>query len=67
MKSRYAVVRIDNGIHNPHTGIVTNHRSEDAARREIERQNRMLRRMPGQATAWHPYAILDRKFGMLLP
>jgi hypothetical protein len=63
MENRYAVVRIDNGMRNPHTGIVSNHKTEDAAREAIERANRRLQKQAGYATAWHPYAVLDRETG----
>jgi hypothetical protein len=60
---RYAVVRIDNGAGNPHTGIVSNHKTEEAAREAIDRANRQLKKSPGQSSSWHPYAVLDRESG----
>lgn len=60
---RFAVVRIDNGLSNPHTGLVSNHRTREAAEQAIERANRNLHKQPGYPTAWHPYAILDRATG----
>lgn len=61
--SRYSVVRIDNGIRSPHTGIVSNHPTEDAAFAAIDRANKRLRRQAGYARAWHPYAVLDHETG----
>jgi hypothetical protein len=60
---RWTVVRIDNGITNPHTGVVQNFKTEDGARTYIARANRRLQRQPGYATAWHPFAVWDRETG----
>jgi hypothetical protein len=60
---RYAVVSILNGIKNPHTGLISNHRSEEAARKAIEKANRQLRKRRGYETAWQLWAILDRHTG----
>lgn len=55
--SKYRVVRIDNGHGNPSTGVVSNHRTSEAAQAAIDKANRSLRRSPGQGNSWHPYAI----------
>ena len=60
---RYAVVRIDNGLHQPHTGLVKSFRTESAAQNFIDRANKRLHKTPGYGSAWHPYAILDRESG----
>jgi hypothetical protein len=59
-ESRFAVVREDNGPHNPYTSVVSNHHTAEAAHAAIEKANRSLRRLPGYERAWHPYAVLDR-------
>ena len=51
------VVRIDNGSQNPHTGMVSRHSSLDLAEIIVKRENQQLRKLPGYATAWHPYEI----------
>ena len=53
----YRVVRTDNGSRNPHTGIVSNHRTLEAAQEWIDKANRRLCRSRGQEQSWHPYAI----------
>jgi len=63
MNSRYQVVRKDNGPHNPHTGVVSEHKTADAAREAIDNANRQLRHQKGYATAWHPYVVLDTETG----
>lgn len=63
MNTRYAVVRQDNGPRNPHTGVVSRHRTPEAAQKSIDQANLRLRRQPGYATAWHPYAVLDTQTG----
>ena len=55
--TKFRVVRIDNGHDNPHTGIVSNHRTQEAAQAAIDKANRGLRSLPGCRGAWHPYAI----------
>lgn len=57
-RHRYAVVRIDNGIRQPHTGTVKSFASFDAAWNFIDRENRKLK-----GGAYHPYAVLDRDTG----
>jgi hypothetical protein len=57
--TKYRVVRIDNGPRNPHTGIVSTHRTREAAKRAIDKANTQLRRLPGYGTAWHPYAVQE--------
>lgn len=54
---KYRIVRIDNGARNPHTGLVSEHRTLDAAQAAVDRANEKLRRQAGMSTAWHPYAI----------
>jgi hypothetical protein len=66
MKTRYAVVQIDNGRNNPHTGLISGHRTAEAAQSAIERANKRLRRLPGYKTAWYPYAVLDCATGEYL-
>ena len=53
----YHVVRIDNGRDNPPTGLVSTHRTLEAAQEAIAKANRYLRRLRGYESAWHPYAI----------
>jgi hypothetical protein len=60
---RYRVVRIDNGISHPHTGIVSHHESAEAALTAIAVANRNLRRRAGEKNSWHPYAVLDIETG----
>ena len=56
---KYQVVRIDNGRQNPPTGIVSTHRTREAAQAAIDKANRKLRKQSGMATAWHPYDIRE--------
>jgi hypothetical protein len=56
-RSTFRVVRIDNGPRSPHTGIVSRHRTLEAAEAAVDRANQQLQRTPGYATAWHPYEI----------
>ncbi len=56
---KYQVVRIDNGRQNPPTGIVSTHRTREAAQAAIDKANRKLRKQPGYQTAWHPYTIVE--------
>ena len=66
MTARYQVVRKDNGPNNPNTGVVSNHKTIEAAQSAIARANRRLRHQPGQQTAWHPYVILDTETGEIV-
>jgi hypothetical protein len=61
---RYAVIRQDNGPQNPHTGIVSCHRTPAAAFAAIDKANTSLRRQRGYENSWHPYAVLDRSCGI---
>ena len=49
----YHVVRIDNGRDNPPTGLVSSHRTLEAAQSAIDKANRRR----GYPSHWHPYAI----------
>jgi len=57
--TKYSVVRQDNGPNNPSTGLVSRHRSVEAAQKAIDRANQRLRKLPGQHNSWHPYAIME--------
>ena len=61
-EARYAVVRIDNGIRNPHTGIVQNFKTLKAAVKYCRLSQ--PKNQPGSLTrAWFPWGILDRETG----
>lgn len=57
---KYQVVRIDNGRDNPPTGVVSTHRTREAAQSAIDKANKSLRKLPGMSSAWHPYDIRER-------
>lgn len=57
--TKFRVVRKDNGPMNPHTGLVSNHRTREAAERAVEQANRGLRRTRGYENARHPYAVQE--------
>lgn len=62
-EAKFSVVRVDNGIKNPHTGVVSDHNTRESALEAIDSANRKLRKQEGQQSSWHPYAVLDNETG----
>ena len=53
----YRVVREDNGPRNPHTGLVSYHRTYAMAEEAVDTAKRSIRSRRGNETAYPPYRI----------
>jgi len=62
MDKRYQVVRIDNGLNQPHTGVVAEFDTLEKAK--VYARTKQIRNPVGASTwAHHPWAILDTETG----
>jgi hypothetical protein len=56
-QNKYRVVEVNNGTSNPHTGVISNHRTLEAAEAAIAKANAKLRRQAGYRDSRYPWAI----------